>query len=84
MRHAQRTFGILRAPGLPGTGAATFQPTLRLSTKVGKDAALVESMVALSGKNPRYGYRRALALLRREGWEVNEKRIQRDSGGKRG
>jgi hypothetical protein len=41
-------------------------------------------MVALSGKNPRYGYRRALALLRREGWEVNEKRIQRDSGGKRG
>jgi transposase InsO family protein len=34
-------------------------------------------MVALSRKNPRYGYRRVWALLRREGWEVNKKRIQR-------
>jgi transposase InsO family protein len=45
--------------------------------KVGKDAALVQRMVALSRKYPRYGYRRAWALLRREGWEVNKKRIQR-------
>src|SRR5215204_2260805 len=48
-----------------------------LSTKVGKDAALVERMVALSKENPRYGYRRVWALLRREGWEVNKKRVQR-------
>src|SRR3982751_427443 len=48
-----------------------------VSTKVGKDAALVERMVALSRKNPRYGYRRVWALLRREGWGVNKKRIQR-------
>jgi transposase InsO family protein len=33
--------------------------------------------VALSRKNPRYGYRRVWALLRREGWEVNKKRIHR-------
>jgi putative transposase len=45
--------------------------------KVGKDAALVERMVALSIENPRYGYRRVWALLGREGWAVNKKRVQR-------
>jgi putative transposase len=45
--------------------------------KAGKDAALVERMSALSVENPRYGYRRVWALLRREGWEVNKKRVQR-------
>jgi len=34
-------------------------------------------MVELSRENPRYGYRRVWALLRREGWEVNKKRVQR-------
>jgi putative transposase len=48
-----------------------------LSTKVGKDAALVQRMVALSCENPRYGYRRVWALLRREGWLANKKRVQR-------
>ena len=32
---------------------------------------------ALSQKHPRYGYRRITALLRREGHEVNAKRVQR-------
>ncbi len=31
----------------------------------------------LSNENPRYGYRRVWALLRREGWHVNKKRIYR-------
>jgi len=34
-------------------------------------------MVELSTENPRYGYRRVWALLRREGWTVNKKRVQR-------
>src|SRR5919202_1784877 len=34
-------------------------------------------MVALSTENPRYGYRRVWALLRREGWAVDKKRVQR-------
>jgi putative transposase len=46
-------------------------------TKAGKDTALVERMVALSQQNPRYGYRRVWALLGREGWAVNKKRVQR-------
>ncbi len=48
-----------------------------VSMKVGKDAALAERMVALSHENPRYGYRRVWALLRREGWLANKKRVQR-------
>jgi len=34
-------------------------------------------MVELSRENPRYGYRRVWALLRREGWPVNKKRVHR-------
>lgn len=48
-----------------------------VSTKADKDAALVQSMVALSAENPRYGYRRVWALLNREGWAVNKKRVHR-------
>jgi putative transposase len=48
-----------------------------VSMKVGNDVALVQRMVALSTENPRYGYRRVWALLGREGWQVNKKRVQR-------
>jgi putative transposase len=48
-----------------------------ISAKIVKDTALVEKMVTLCRENPRYGYRRVWALLRREGWEVNKKRVQR-------
>jgi len=34
-------------------------------------------MVALSRENPRYGYCRVWALLKREGFEVNKKRVHR-------
>src|SRR5947209_4823287 len=36
-----------------------------------------KEIVDLSRKHPRYGYRRITALLRRDGWEVNAKRVQR-------
>ena len=38
---------------------------------------LAERMVELSRENPRYGYRRVCALLRRKGWPVNKKRVHR-------
>ncbi len=38
---------------------------------------LVNRMLALSGKHPRYGYRRIWSLLRREGFSVNRKRVHR-------
>ena len=34
-------------------------------------------MLELAARYPRYGYRRITALLRREGWRVNRKRIHR-------
>jgi len=34
-------------------------------------------MAGLSQENPRYGYRRVWAMLRREGWRVNKKRVHR-------
>ena len=45
--------------------------------KAHRDRPLLERMIALSRENPRYGYRRVWALLRREGWPVNKKRVHR-------
>ncbi len=48
----------------------------RLPTRGGDDE-LRTSLRALSRGHPRWGYRRAWATLREEGWTVNRKRIQR-------
>ncbi len=40
-------------------------------------ARLVKRVLELAGHHPRYGYRRITALLRREGWHVNRKRVHR-------
>lgn len=45
--------------------------------RAGIDQALSCRMSELSGGNPRYDYRRVWALLRREGREVNKKRVLR-------
>ncbi len=41
------------------------------------DAALRERLRKISVDRPRWGYRRAHAMLVEEGWEVNRKRVQR-------
>jgi len=41
------------------------------------DAPLTKQIVALANRYGRYGYRRITALLRREGWQVNHKRVER-------
>src|SRR6516165_6518155 len=48
-------------------------------TPVTRDAELVLSrrIEQLAGAHPRYGYRRIWALLRREGWSVNQKAVRR-------
>lgn len=52
--------------------------TQRYSSKrAGINQALSCRISKLSQENPRYGYRRVWALLRREGWEVNKKRVLR-------
>ena len=42
-----------------------------------ENARIKESMLRLVKEHPRYGYRRITALLRREGWHVNRKRVYR-------
>ena len=41
------------------------------------DGPLREALTRLAGEWPTYGYRRLTALLRREGWAVNGKRVRR-------
>lgn len=41
------------------------------------EAALTAAMIALAVQYGRYGYRRITALLRRDGWTVNVKRVER-------
>lgn len=41
------------------------------------EGRLVARMLELVRRHPRYGYRRIWALLRREGWRVNRKRVHR-------
>jgi transposase InsO family protein len=43
----------------------------------GDDLALRAALLDLAGQYPTYGYRRLTALLKRAGWSVNHKRIQR-------
>ena len=76
MKHLQRTFEVSERRACRVVGQPRSSQRY-LSMKVGKDAALVKRMVALSTENPRYGYRRVWALLGREGWRVNKKRVQR-------
>jgi transposase InsO family protein len=54
---------------------STFQYQLQRPQE--KHARLIERLMALSWKHPRYGYRRIVALLRREGWTVSKKQVQR-------
>jgi len=42
-----------------------------------RDQPLVRKLHELSRRHPRYGYRMIAALVRREGWNVNRKRIHR-------
>ena len=42
-----------------------------------RDRPLVQRMLDLVRRHPRYGYRRITALLRQDGWAVNRKRIHR-------
>lgn len=47
-----------------------------LSTRSAQSLKIESLAIDQSSKNPRYGYRRITALLKREGHEVNPKRVQ--------
>ena len=54
------------------------RPSQRYQPSVNEfERRLVTRMLELVRAHPRYGYRRIWALLRREGWKVNRKRVHR-------
>src|ERR1019366_3443689 len=59
-------------------GVGQHRSTERYQPTRGEDdAALRARLGRISVDRPRWGYRRAHALLVEEGWEVNRKRVQR-------
>ena len=72
----QDRFGALGAAGVPIRRAAPLYPAPRAVCRC-DDGALRGRLREISRERPRWGYRRAHATLRQEGWEVNRKRVQR-------
>jgi putative transposase len=74
--HLQRVLGLSQrlACRIVGQHRSTqrHQPT-----ELHRDQALREALRQLSRDHPRWGYRRAHAVLREQGWRVNRKAIQR-------
>ena len=51
--------------------------SFRYAAQPDQDAALREQLIGLARQKPRYGYRRLWAVLSRQGWSVNVKRVYR-------
>ncbi len=51
--------------------------TYRYEARPDRNAKLRDALLALARQYPRYGYRRLWALLVRQGWEVDVKRVHR-------
>ena len=76
MDHLQRVLGISQR--LAGQIVGQHRSTQRhLPIEPDRDRALREQLCAFSRAHPRWGYRRAHAVLREQGWMVNRKAIQR-------
>ncbi len=76
MIHAQRTFVLSEGRAYRAIGQPRSMQRYA-ERRSASDQALCHRMSELSGKNPRYGYRRVWTLLRQDGWVVNKKRIRR-------
>ena len=76
MEHLKSTFDVSERRACRVTGQQ--RSTQRYEVEVPKEEKqLVSDMRRLSRRHPRYGQRRIHALLRKEGWKVNLKRIHR-------
>ena len=72
---AQKEHGLSRrACRLIGIARSVVEHDPR---RVRNEERLRERLRALAGERRRFGYRRLHELLRREGWRVNHKRIER-------
>jgi len=73
--HLQQTYDVARrrACGLLDLHRSTYH----YRPRQGNDDALAAVLRSKAAKRRRWGYRRLLLLLRREGWTDNHKRIYR-------
>jgi putative transposase len=76
VRYLQATFGVSqrRACRVLGQPRSTQRQVPKPKEE---EERLVRRILELVRQHPRYGYRRIWALLRREGWRVNRKRVHR-------
>ena len=76
MRHVQTELGVSERRACHALGQP--RSTQRYPTKKPeRDRPLAKRMHRLAEEHPRAGYRMITALLKREGWRVNEKRMHR-------
>jgi transposase InsO family protein len=77
VRFLQERLGVSERRACRALGQ--HRSTQRQQTKKAPEGErwLVARMLELVRKHPRFGYRRIWALLRREGWRVNRKRVYR-------
>jgi len=76
VEHLRRRFGVSERRGCRLLCQA--RSTQRYAARVRDgEAALSKRIEQLAVRHPRYGYRRIWALLRREGWRTNVKRVRR-------
>jgi transposase InsO family protein len=71
---------VERLCALTGVSRASYYRDWARTAPGREDTELRDLVQRLSLENPRYGYRRITALVRREGWPVNHKRIARIRG----
>jgi helix-turn-helix protein len=69
----ERGFGVTRACGLIGISRSLY----RYRSRRGDSAPLRERIEQIASVKRRYGYRGVYLRLRREGWQVNRKRVYR-------
>lgn len=69
----ERDFGVTRACGLIGISRSLY----RYRSRRPESAPLRARIEEIAAIKRRYGYRRVYVRLRREGWEVNRKRVYR-------
>jgi putative transposase len=77
VRHLEEVFAVSqrRACRVLGQPRSTQRQTPRALEE--EERRLVARLLELVRRHPRFGYRRIWALLRREGWRVNRKRVHR-------
>jgi putative transposase len=77
VRYLQETYGVSqrRACSVLGQARSTQRRRPRATGELQRQ--LEARVLELVATHPRYGYRRIWALLRREGWRVNRKRVHR-------